>query len=167
MVHENERLNGRRDSLKFTLQPFSLNPGKITPGRVEQKHGPLLPFEGLVEFGLFWMKMFLEGKSPGHDGRIIMVTRNDIPWDSRGLDLFPDPSVRLRVPFLKAEVSGDDQGIGLMGKPFPKAVQKIRPNVDSPGRFFRRADVDIADLQNFFQTRFSGSCVDSAGHSFE
>ena len=146
MVHENERLNERRDSLKFTLQPFSLNPGKITTGRVQQKHGPLLPFEGLVELGLFWMKMLLKGKSPGHDMGIIMVARNDIPLDSHGLDLFPDPSVRLRVPFLKAEVSGDDQGIGFMGKPFPKAVQKIRPDVDSPGQFFRRANVDIADL---------------------
>ena len=96
-----------------------------------------------------------------------MVARNDIPWDSHGLDLFPDPSVRLRVPFLKAEVSGDDQSIGFMGKPFPKAVQKIRSDVDSPGQFFRRADVNIADLQDFFQAGFSGSGVDGAGHSFE
>ena len=140
--------------MKFTLQPFSLNPGKITPGRVQQKNGPLLPFQGLVEFGLFWMKMFLEGKSPGHDRRIIMVTRYDIPWDSRGLDLFPDPSVRLRVSYLKAKVSGDDQGIGFMRKPFPKAVQKIRPDVDSPCQFFIRANVNIADLQDFFQDRF-------------
>ena len=79
-----------------------------------------------------------------------MITRNDIPWDSPGLDLFPDPSVSIGVAFLKTEVSGYDQGIGFMGKSFPKAVQKIRPDVDSPSRFFRRADVDIADLQDFF-----------------
>ena len=96
-----------------------------------------------------------------------MVTRKDIPWDSRGLNLLSDPSVRLRVPFLKAKVSGDDQSIGFMGTPFPKAVHKIRPDVDSPGQFLRRADVDIADLQDFFQAGFSGSGVDGAGHSFE